>query len=65
MGTSLHDISAQNELLTRIPFVQGQLKPRTENWGSLTLKSFGKANERGKSEEKVQKVGQSLCQLYI
>lgn len=48
MGTSLHDISAQNALLTRIPFVQGSVRPTTENWGSLTLKSFGKADERGK-----------------
>lgn len=48
MGTSLRDISAPNVLLTRIPFVQGSVRPTTENWGSLTLKSFGKADERGK-----------------
>lgn len=48
MGNCLPDISARNELLTRIPFVQGSLRPTTENWGSLTLRSFGKADERGK-----------------
>ena len=48
MGTSLRNISARNELLTRIPFAQGELRPATENWDSVTLKSFGKANERGR-----------------
>lgn len=48
MGTSLCDIIAQKELLARIPFAQGELRPATENWDSMTLKSFGKANERGR-----------------
>lgn len=51
MGTSLRDISAQNELLTRILFAQGELRPATENWVSVTLKSFSKANERGRRRE--------------
>lgn len=48
MGTSLCDIIAQIELLARIPFAQKELRPATENWDSMTLKSFGKANERGR-----------------